>query len=330
MSNQPDYSLLELASVREGDSVGKTLANSVAYAQHAEKLGFKRFWLAEHHNMEGISSSATSVLISHIAGQTQTIRVGSGGVMLPNHPPLVIAEQFGTLESLYPGRIDLGLGRAPGTDPITARALRRDGLSAEQFPEDVAQLQSLLGPLKPGQAVKAIPGAGTNVPIWLLGSSLYSAQLAAMRGLPYAFAGHFAPRLYREALAVYRDNFQPSEQLQHPYTVLAVPAVPADTVEEAKYLATTSYQRILALFRGQPLWMKAPVESMDGLWNAGERAGVKDFLALQLLGDAAAIRSQLDALLANATVDEVMFTVDIHDPEKRRRALDILDETRRG
>jgi len=329
MSNYPDYSLLELASVREGDSVGTTLKNSVAYAQHAEKLGFKRFWLAEHHNMEGISSSATSVLIGHIAGKTQTIRVGSGGVMLPNHPPLVIAEQFGTLESLYPGRIDLGLGRAPGTDPITARALRRDGLGAEQFPEDVARLQSLLGPLKPGQAVKAIPGAGTNVPVWLLGSSLYSAQLAAMRGLPYAFAGHFAPRLYREALKVYRDNFQPSEQLQQPYTILAVPAVPADTMEEAKYLATTSYQRILALFRGQPLWMKAPVESMDDLWNAGERAGVKDFLALQLLGDAAAIRNQLDELLAAVTVDEMMFTVDIHAPEKRRHALDILEETRR-
>ncbi|WP_417543258.1 LLM class flavin-dependent oxidoreductase [Marinobacter sp.] len=328
MSNYPDYSLLELASVREGDSVGATLKNSVAYAQHAEKLGFKRFWLAEHHNMEGISSSATSVLIGHIAGKTQTIRVGSGGVMLPNHPPLVIAEQFGTLESLYPGRIDLGLGRAPGTDPITARALRRDGLGAEQFPEDVARLQSMLGPLKPGQAVKAIPGAGTNVPVWLLGSSLYSAQLAAMRGLPYAFAGHFAPRLYREALKVYRDNFQPSEQLQQPYTILAVPAVPADTTEEAKYLATTSYQRILALFRGQPLWMKAPVESMDGLWNAGERAGVQDFLALQLIGDAKAIRKQLDELLASVTVDEVMFTVDIHDPEKRRHALDILWETR--
>lgn len=328
MSNYPDYSLLELASVREGDSVGTTLKNSVAYAQHAEKLGFKRFWLAEHHNMEGISSSATSVLIGHIAGKTQTIRIGSGGVMLPNHPPLVIAEQFGTLESLYPGRIDLGLGRAPGTDPITARALRRDGLGAEQFPEDVARLQSLLGPLKPGQAVKAIPGAGTNVPVWLLGSSLYSAQLAAMRGLPYAFAGHFAPRLYREALKVYRDNFQPSEQLQQPYTILAVPAVPADTMEEAKYLATTSYQRILALFKGQPLWMKAPVESMDGLWNTGEQAAVKDFLALQLLGDATAIRNQLNELLASVTVDEVMFTVDIHDPEKRRHALDILKETR--
>lgn len=328
MNQSPDYSLLELASVREGDSVGTTLANSVAYAQHAESLGFKRFWLAEHHNMEGISSSATSVLIGHIAGKTQTIRVGSGGVMLPNHPPLVIAEQFGTLESLYPGRIDLGLGRAPGTDPVTARALRRDGVGAEQFPEDVARLQYLLAPLQPGQAVKAIPGAGTNVPIWLLGSSLYSAQLAAMRGLPYAFAGHFAPRLYREALKVYRDNFQPSEQLKQPYSILALPAVPADSMEEAEHLATTSYQRILSLFRGQPLWMKTPVSSMDGLWNAGERAAVKDFLALQLLGDAAAIKNQLNEVLASVTVDELIFTVDIYDPEKRRRALDILDQTR--
>jgi luciferase family oxidoreductase group 1 len=329
MNHNPDYSLLELASVREGDSVGATLANSVAYAQHAEALGFRRFWLAEHHNMEGISSSATSVLIGHIAGNTQTIRVGSGGVMLPNHPPLVIAEQFGTLESLYPGRIDLGLGRAPGTDPVTARALRRDGVGAEQFPDDVARLQSLLGPLQPGQPVKAIPGAGTRVPIWLLGSSLYSAQLAAMRGLPYAFAGHFAPRLYREALKVYRDNFQPSEQLKRPYTILAIPAVPADSREEAEYLATTSYQRILALFRGQPLWMKPPVQSMDGLWSAGERAAVQDFLALQVLGDAESIRSQLSDLLSGAEVDELMFTVDIYAPEKRRYALDILKKTQR-
>lgn len=327
MPQRPPYSLLELASVREGDSVGTTLANSVAYARHAEQLGFQRFWLAEHHNMEGISSSATSVLIGHIAGQTERIRVGSGGVMLPNHPPLVIAEQFGTLESLYPGRIDLGLGRAPGTDPVTARALRRDGLGAEQFPEDVARLQELLGPLRPGQPVKAIPGAGTEVPVWLLGSSLYSAQLAAMRGLPYAFAGHFTPRLYREALKVYRDHFQPSAQLDAPYAMLAVPAIAADTPEEAEFLATTSHQRILSLFRGQPLWMKPPVESMAGLWNAGEQASVQDFLALQLLGDTAALTRQLDALLADIEVDELMFTVDIYDPAKRRHALDLLAQT---
>ncbi|WP_203298886.1 LLM class flavin-dependent oxidoreductase [Marinobacter sediminum] len=328
MPTRPDYSLLELASVREGDSVGTTLANSVAYAQHAEALGFQRFWLAEHHNMEGISSSATSVLIGHIAGKTNQIRVGSGGVMLPNHPPLVIAEQFGTLESLYPGRIDLGLGRAPGTDPVTARALRRDGLGAEQFPEDVARLQELLGPLHPGQAVKAIPGAGTKVPIWLLGSSLYSAQLAAMRGLPYAFAGHFAPRLYREALRVYRDNFQPSEQLDRPYAMLAVPAIPADSMAEAKFLATTSYQRILSLFRGQPLWMRPPIESMNGLWNAGEKASVQDFLSLQMIGDVNDLNRQLDELLASVEVDELMFTIDIYDPAHRRRALDILAQTR--
>lgn len=323
------YSLLELASVREGDSVGQTLANSLAYAQHGESLGFHRFWLAEHHNMEGISSSATSVLIGHIAGGTNTLRVGSGGIMLPNHPPLVVAEQFGTLESLYPGRIDLGLGRAPGTDPVTARALRREHLGAEHFPEDVSRLQQLLGPLQPGQSVKAIPGAGTQVPIWLLGSSLFSAQLAAQRGLPYAFAGHFAPRLYREAIKVYRDHFQPSANLERPYVMLAVPAIPADTDEEAKFLATTSYQRILSLFRGQPLWMRPPVESMDGLWNAGEEAGVKDFLALQLLGSTESIRQQLERLLTGVEVDELMFTVDLYDPEKRRRALDILAETRK-
>jgi luciferase family oxidoreductase group 1 len=248
--------------------------------------------------------------------------------MLPNHPPLVIAEQFGTLECLYPGRIDLGLGRAPGTDPVTARALRRDGLSAEQFPDDVARLQTLLGPLQPGQPVKAIPGAGTNVPIWLLGSSLFSAQLAAMRGLPYAFAGHFAPRLYREALKVYRDNFRPSQQLAEPYAMLAIPAVPADSRNEAEFLATTSYQRILSLFRGQPLWMKPPVETMDGLWSRGEEASVRDFLGLQVMGNTGDLNRQLKELLADVQVDELMFTIDIHDPEKRRQALDILAQTR--
>lgn len=323
LTNMP-FSLLELASVREGDSVTATLENTVAYARHGEALGFNRFWLAEHHNMEGISSSATSILIGHIAGATHSLRVGSGGVMLPNHPPLVIAEQFGTLASLYPDRIDLGLGRAPGTDPITSRALRRDGLGAEQFPNDVGVLQSLLGPLRPGQQLKAIPGAGTEVPIWLLGSSLYSAQLAAIKGLPYAFAGHFAPRLYREAIQVYRDNFQPSESLSKPYAMLCVPAVAADSNEEAALLATTSYQRILALFRGQPLWLKPPVETMDGLWSREEEAGVRGFLDLQIKGDRVAVKSQLEELLATVRVDELMFTVDLYDPEKRRHALDIL------
>lgn len=323
LTNMP-FSLLELASVREGDSVTATLENTVAYARHGEALGFNRFWLAEHHNMEGITSSATSILIGHIAGATKSLRVGSGGVMLPNHPPLVIAEQFGTLASLYPDRIDLGLGRAPGTDPITSRALRRDGLGAEQFPDDIGVLQALLGPLRPGQQLKAIPGAGTRVPIWLLGSSLYSAQLAAIKGLPYAFAGHFAPRLYREAIQVYRDNFEPSESLAKPYAMLCVPAVAADSNEEAALLATTSYQRILALFRGQPLWLKPPVETMDGLWNREEEAGVRGFLDLQIKGDRAAVKSQLEDLLTTVKVDELMFTVDLYDPVKRRHALDIL------
>ncbi len=322
------FSLLELASVREGDSVGQTIANSVAYARHAEELGFNRFWLAEHHNMEGISSSATSVLIGHIAGATRTLRVGSGGIMLPNHPPLVIAEQFGTLESIYPGRIDLGLGRAPGTDHITSQALRREHLGVEQFPQDVALLQALLGPLRSDLRIKAIPGAGTNVPIWLLGSSLYSAQLAAERGLPYAFAGHFAPRLFREAISLYREQFQPSDTLEKPYAMLSLPAIPADTDEEAEFLATTSYQRVLSLFRGQPLWIKPPVASMEGLWNSQEQAAVEDFLALQLRGSADTIAQLLEQVLAAVEVEELMFTVDIHDPEKRRHALDILASIR--
>ncbi|MEQ9394389.1 LLM class flavin-dependent oxidoreductase [Haliea sp.] len=324
MSPDLPLSLLELASVRAGDSVGQTLANSVAYARHAEQLGFTRFWLAEHHNIEGVSSSATAVLVGHIAGATRSIRVGSGGIMLPNHPPLVIAEQFGTLESIYPGRIDLGLGRAPGTDPVTSRALRRAGPGAEAFPEDIAQLQALLGPMRPGQAVRAIPGAGTEVPIWLLGSSLYSAQLAGMLGLPYAFAGHFAPRLYREAIQVYRAHFQPSQQLDAAYAMLAVPAVAADTDAEARLLATTSQQRILALMRGRPLFMEPPVDSMDGLWSPQEEAAVREFLGLQLCGGPATLGRQLQELLATVDVDELMFTVDIYQPEARRHALDIL------
>src|SRR5690606_9695211 len=231
MLNNIAFSLLELASVREHDTIQNTLQNSLKYAQAAEALGFKRFWLAEHHNMEGIASSATAVLIGYIAGGTRNIRVGSGGIMLPNHPPLVIAEQFGTLASLYPDRIDLGLGRAPGTDPITARALRRDDRSPEEFPTEISLLQQLLAPAGPQQKLKAVPGAGTQVPIWLLGSSLFSAQLAAQRGLPYSFAGHFAPRLVREAVYLYRSQFRPSATLSEPYVILGVPIVVAETEE---------------------------------------------------------------------------------------------------
>lgn len=318
------FSLLELASVREGGTISETLQNSLCYAQAAEKLGFNRFWLAEHHNMEGIASSATAVLIGHIAGGTKTIRVGSGGIMLPNHPPLVIAEQFGTLACLYPNRIDLGLGRAPGTDSITSRALRRDNMAADQFPTEVNLLQQLLAPLVLGQNLKAIPGAGTEVPIWLLGSSLFSAQLAAKRGLPYVFAGHFAPRLMREAVRIYQTQFQPSATLDKPYVMLGMPIIVAETENEAKYLSTTNHQRILALLRGHPLWLKPPVETMDGLWNIEEELNVKDFLGLAAVGTTAQIKIKLEKLVDELHINEFMFTNDLYDPEKRIRALELL------
>ena len=318
------FSLLELASVREGGTIGETLQNSLCYAQAAEELGFNRFWLAEHHNMEGIASSATAVLIGHIAGGTKTIRVGSGGIMLPNHPPLVIAEQFGTLASLYPNRIDLGLGRAPGTDPITSRALRRDNLAADQFPTEVNLLQQLLAPLQPGQNLRAIPGAGTQVPIWLLGSSLFSAQLAARRGLPYAFAGHFAPRLMRDAVRIYQTQFEPSENLSAPYVMLGMPIIIADTEDEAKFLSTTSQQRILALLRGHPLWLKPPVNTMDGLWDANEEFNVKDFLGLAAVGDPQQVKSKLERLASELGINEFMFTNDVYDPQHRITSLKLL------
>ncbi|ARU27150.1 LLM class flavin-dependent oxidoreductase [Cellvibrio sp. PSBB006] len=323
------FSLLELASVREGNSIHQTLQNSLAYAQTAEQLGFKRFWLAEHHNMEGIASSATAVLIGYIAGGTQTLRIGSGGIMLPNHPPLVIAEQFGTLASLYPDRIDLGLGRAPGTDPITARALRRDDMRADNFPTEVHLLQQLLAPLQDGQRLKAIPGAGTQVPIWLLGSSLYSAQLAAQRGLPYAFAGHFAPRLMRDAIRIYQTQFQPSAVLEKPYAMLGMPVIVADTEDEAIFLSTTSQQRILALLRGQPLWLKPPVDSMDGLWNIEEELYVKDFLSLAAIGNPAQVKAKLERWADELEINEFMFTIDLYDPQQRIRALKLLTEMKK-
>ncbi|MEK0159782.1 LLM class flavin-dependent oxidoreductase [Pseudoalteromonas piscicida] len=323
LANMP-FSLLELSPMKEQDTVSQTLANSVAYAQKADELGFKRFWMAEHHNMRGIVCAATSVLIGHIAGHTGNIRVGAGGVMLPNHPPLVVAEQFGTLESLYPGRIDLGLGRAPGSDPITSQALRRDERRAEQFDDEVAELQTLLGPYDGRSSVRAIPGENTKVPIWLLGSSLYSAQLAAKRGLPYAFAGHFAPRFVHDAIALYRRDFQPSEVLDKPYVMLGLPVVAADTDEQAQYLATTSKQRILALMRGQPLWLKPPVDSMEGLWNAQEQMQVESFLGLSVVGSPATVHHKLSMIKRELAVDEFIFTNDLYELSDRKHALEIL------
>lgn len=321
-------STLDLVPVRADSGPAQSLRNSLDLAQHVEKFGYNRFWVAEHHNMDGIASSATSVLLSYLAGGTSTIRVGAGGVMLPNHAPLVIAEQFGTLASLYPGRIDLGLGRAPGSDQMTARALRRERSgSADDFPDDVEELVRYLGPRTPDQKVIAVPGYGTEVPIWLLGSSLFSAQLAGMRGLPYAFASHFAPRYLHEAIRVYRNHFQPSAVLDKPYVMLGVPLVAAETDEQADYLATSVYQRILALMRGQSLVQRPPVATMDGLWLPHEREAVGSFLGLAMVGSPQKIRAKLEVLLEQTEADELIFTCDLYEHADRIRSYELLAQT---
>lgn len=320
-------SMLDLVAVREGGTVADALAVALRTAQHAESLGFTRYWLAEHHNMSGIASSATAVLIGHIAGGTKRMRIGSGGIMLPNHAPLVVAEAFGTLAELYPGRIDLGLGRAPGTDPHTMRALRRNRPETEaDFPRDVAELQHLLGPAAPGQRLIANPGAGTNVPIWLLGSSLFSAQLAAERGLPYAFASHFAPRLLLQALDVYRTRFQPSATLAKPYAVVGVPLVAAPTDEEAEFLASSTYQRVLGILTGQRGQLPPPVQGfMQGL-HAQEQAAIADFLAAAVIGGPDTVREGLQSLAQVTQADEFMIVSDLFDPALRLRSLTIAAE----
>ena len=327
--DQIRFSTLDLAPIRDDGTPAQALRNSLALAQHVERLGFERFWVAEHHNMDGIASSATAVLIGYLAGGTSRIRVGAGGVMLPNHSPLVSAAQFGTLESLYPGRIDLGLGRAPGADQYTAHALRRDRLgSADDFPAEVEELQFLLGPRQSGQRVIAMPGVGSQVPIWLLGSSLFSAQLAAAKGLPYAFASHFAPRYMHEAIRLYRDNFQPSEVLQKPYVMLGVPLIAADSDERAEYLATSAYQRILALIRGQSLVQRPPLASMQGLWQPHEQQAVGEFLGLALIGGPQKIRARLEVLLEQTQADELIFTSDLYEFEDRLRSFEVLASLR--
>ena len=317
-------SMLDLVAVREGGTVADALAISLRTAQHAERLGFVRYWLAEHHNMAGIASSATAVLVGYIAGGTHTMRVGSGGVMLPNHAPLVVAEAFGTLAELYPGRIDLGLGRAPGTDQATMRALRRERTeTADDFPQDVAELQHLLGPVQPGQRLIAMPGAGTHVPIWLLGSSLFSAQLAAERGLPYAFASHFAPRLLLQALALYRQNFRPSATLAKPYVIVGVPLIAAPTDAEAEYLASSTYQRVLGILTGARGGLQPPVENFMAQRHPQERAAIEDFLAAAVIGSPETVRERLAALAQATDADEFMLVSDIYDPALRLRSLDI-------
>ncbi len=312
------FSILELVPVRDDKSVQFSLHHALELAQHAEKLGYERLWLAEHHNMDGIASSATAVLLGYLLANTSTLKVGSGGIMLPNHAPLVVAEQFGTLQTLYPNRIELGLGRAPGTDQVTMRALRRGRQETEdQFPQDVLEILSYFKDAQPNQRIVATPGQNTNVPVWLLGSSLFSAQLAARLGLPYSFASHFAPRMLGQAIKLYRDNFQPSEYLDKPYVSMGIPTVVAQTDEEANYLATSAYQRVLGLLRGQSLKLKAPVQSMDGLWSVAEKMSVDNFYAMAQIGSIETVKAGLEKILAQYNVDEFIFTCDIYDTDKR-------------
>lgn len=320
------FSVLDLASRKDTDQgPAPALQRSLDLAQHVERLGFTRYWVAEHHNMDAIVSSATAVLIGYLASATQRIRVGAGGVMLPNHAPLVIAEQFGTLEALYPGRIDLGLGRAPGTDPITAHALRkRRSGSVDEFPEDVAELQRYLGARAPGQQVIAMPGVDSNVPIWILGSSLFSAQLAAEKGLPYAFASHFAPRLMMQAIELYHQHFKPSAVLDKPYVMLGVPFVAADTDARAEFLASTTFLRILSLIRGQSMLMRPPVQRMEGLWQPHEEQIVNEFLSLAMIGSAETIEQKIQGLLERTQADELMFTCDLYEHKDRLDSFSIL------
>jgi luciferase family oxidoreductase group 1 len=325
------FSALDLVPVRRETGPAQALRNSLDLAQQVERFGYNRFWVAEHHNMDGIASSATAVLLGYLAGGTKSIRIGSGGVMLPNHAPLVIAEQFGTLESLYPGRIDLGLGRAPGSDQLTARALRRERSgSADDFPQDVEELIGYLGERSPGQRVIAVPGTGTKVPVWLLGSSLFSAQLAGMQGLPYAFASHFAPRMMHEAIRVYRDHFQPSAFLEKPYVMLGIPLVAADSDTHADYLATSVYRRILNLIRGESLMLQPPVETMQSLWLPHEKEAVGSFLGMAMIGSPQKIRAKLEVLLEHTQADELIFTCDLYEHTDRVRSYELLAQLMHG
>jgi luciferase family oxidoreductase group 1 len=318
MDNGLAVSVLDLVGMRAGESAGSAIARSVDLAQHVERLGYKRYWLAEHHSIVGLACSATPVLIGHVAAATKSIRVGSGGVMLPNHAPLVVAEQFGTLEALYPGRIDLGLGRAPGGDFQTMRALRRDlGQTGDDFPALLEELQSYLGPEHPGQVVKAIPGQGSNVPITLLGSSGFSAQLAGRLGLPFAFAAHFAPEYLYAAAQLYREHFRPSEVLRKPYLIVAVQVIAAETDAAARRLFTTPQQRFLRLIRNQPVELLPPVDSMEPLWQDWERAAVQSKLGAAIVGSDATVKAGLEKLVGDTGADEVIVVTDTYEHADR-------------
>ena len=321
MTNGLAVSVLDLVGMHTGEPAGSAIARSVDLAQHVERLGYTRYWLAEHHSIEGLACSATPVLIGHVAAATKTIRVGSGGVMLPNHAPLVVAEQFGTLAALYPGRIDLGLGRAPGGDFQTMRALRRDlRQSGDEFPALLEELRIYLGPPKPGQAVKAIPGQGSNVPITLLGSSGFSAQLAGTLGLPFAFAAHFAPEYLYRAARQYRERFRPSDVLGRPYMMVAVAVIAAETDAAARRLFTTPQQRFLRLIRNQPVELLPPVDSMEGLWQDFERAAVETRLSAAIVGSNATVKAGLEKLVSETGADEVIVVTDTYEHADRLRS----------
>jgi luciferase family oxidoreductase group 1 len=320
------YSVLDLSPIVAGGDAAQAFRNTLDLARHAERWGFHRYWLAEHHNMPGIASAATSIVIGHVAAGTSRIRVGAGGIMLPNHAPLLIAEQFGTLESLFPGRIDLALGRAPGTDQRTLRALRRDHRSAESFPHDVVELLSYFQPVTAGQSVRAVPGAGLGVPVWLLGSSTFSAQLAAQLGLPFAFASHFAPDMMMEALRLYREGFQPSPWLERPYAMVGASIVAADSDAEARRLFSSLQQQFVALQRGNPIVLQPPVDDMSAIWTPEEQFGVEHTLRQAIVGGPDTVRVALDRFAAQTAADEVIVTANIYDHAARLRSYEIVAE----
>jgi luciferase family oxidoreductase group 1 len=322
----PPLSILDLSPVPQGSSPGDALRASLDLARHAEAWGYRRYWVAEHHNMPGIASAATSVVIGYLAAGTSTIRVGAGGVMLPNHSPLVIAEQFGTLESLYPGRIDLGLGRAPGTDQRTWRALRRDPESSDRFPQDVLELQALFAPASPDQAIQAVPGAGLEVPLWILGSSLFGAQLAGMLGLPYAFASHFAPEALMPALETYRARFQPSAQSDRPYAMVGANVIVADTDAEARRLFTSAQQRFVQMLRGARGPLPPPIDDIEAYWTPMEKARASGMLACSFVGSPATVARELDAFAQATRADEIMVAAAIYDHGARLRSYELLAE----
>lgn len=319
-------SVLDLAPVSQGSNPAQALQNAKDLAQYAERFGYNRYWVAEHHNMAGIASAATSVVIGFVAENTKTIRVGAGGIMLPNHSPIVIAEQFGTLASLYPGRIDLGLGRAPGTDRRTMVALRVDPRASESFPQDVMELQVLLGPLQEGQTIQAVPGTDTNVPLWILGSSTFGSQLAAALGLPYAFASHFAPDQLLPAMQIYRETFKPSAQLAQPYAMAGVNVICAETDEEAKYLFTSLQMRFADMHRGERGLTKPPIDDIETYWTASEKMQAQRMLAATFVGSPSTVKSQLQDFVTTTGVDELMVAAMMYDHGARVKSYELLAE----